>query len=428
MPLPPEPPARRRVTGCRHLAPLLLLALAGCSHGPSTFAELQAPIAPGAESGAASIEIDPANGNALLSWVAGGPDGWRIWFARSRDRGVSWSTPVPVSPPGEPLLLDLDSSPILVCDEEHHIGIGWSTAVYLPGRLEHTSDVRFSRSMDGGRTWAPPVTVNDDVATGPAGHSHQAFGVYPDGSLLAAWLDDRPGAERLDADVSEGVDASVYVARSMDFGAHWGPNSAQWSRACRGCRVAVAVDVLARPLLTFRKHYPGQIRDVVLGRPDGPPERMFNDYWTAPEEPSAGTSLVISRDGTLRSVWYTGATGRAGVWFRQNLPEQLDSTATPIPLIRAERVPAIVADLGKAGMSGSLIACDADTTGGSGLTLVRVDSSGDRVAERIVVPGTEGAHSPHVGSINRRRYAFVAWTDRHDGISRLRLLRWDLHR
>jgi len=428
MPVLPQSPARRRARVCRGLVPIVALALAGCSHGPSTFVELQPPKAPGPESGAPSIEIDPTNGDALLSWVAGGPDGWRVWFARSRDRGVTWSIPVAVSPPGEPLLLDLDSSPIVVCDDEHHVGIGWSTAVYPPGRLEHTGDVRFARSMDGGRTWDAVSTVNDDAANGPSRHSHQGFAVYPDGSLLAAWLDDRPGSERLDADVSEGVDASIYVARSLDFGAHWGPNSAQWSRACRGCRVAVAVDLMMRPLLSFRKHFPGQIRDVMIARPDGPSARLFDDHWVAPGEPSAGASLVLSRDGTLRSVWYTGALGREGVWFRQDLPELLDSTASPIALIHAARDPVINADLGKAGMSGSLIACDADTTGASAVMLVRVASTGRQVVESIVVPGSEGAHYPCVGSVNTRRYAFVAWTDRHDGISKLRLLRWDLHR
>jgi hypothetical protein len=320
------------------------------------------------------------------------------------------------------------SSPILVCDDERHVGIAWSTAVYLPGRLERASDLRFSRSLDGGRTWDPPATVNDDVANGPGQHSHHGVAVYPDGSLLAAWLDDRPGAERLDADVSEGSDASIYIARSLDFGAHWGQNSPQWSRASRGCRVAVAVDLIMRPLFSFRKHYPGHVRDVVMGRPDGPAVRLFYDDWPAPGEPSAGASLVISRDGTLRSVWYTGAPGRAGVWFCQDLPELVDSTDVPLPLIRGERVPPITADLGKAGVSGSLIACDSDTTGTSGLTLVRVNSNGRRVEERMVVPGTQDASHPYVGSINTRRYAFVAWTDRRDGMSKLRLLRWNLNR
>jgi len=428
MAVPPKTPARPSANLRHGVLLLALLALGGCSHGPSTFVELQPPKAPGIESGAPAIEIDPTNGDAMMSWMAGGADGWRIWFSRSKDRGVTWSTPVAVSPPGEPLQLDLESSPIVVRDDEHHIGVGWNTAVYPPGMPGQTSDVRFARSMNGGRTWDPAATVNDDVASGPSRHSHQSFAVYPDGSLLAAWLDDRPGGERLDADETEGADASVYIARSLDFGAHWGANSAQWSRASRGCRVAVAVDLMMRPLLSFRKHFPGQIRDVMLARLDSPPIRVFTDRWQAPAEPSAGTSLVISRDGTLRSVWYTGAPGREGVWFRQDLPELLDSTAAPIELVHAARDPVIDADLGLAGMSGSLIACDSDTTGASALMLVRVASSGDRVAERIVVPGTEGAHSPYVGSINTRRYVFVAWTDRHGGTSKVRLLRWDLHR
>lgn len=426
-PVPPRPAPRRGVV-TRLVAPLVLFALSGCWHKPSTFVELTPPVAPGPESGAPSVEIDPATGDALLAWVAGGVGEWRLWFSRSHDRGVTWSAPVAVSPPGEPIQLDVDSSPILVCDEDHHVGIAWSTAVYLPGRLEHTSDLRFARSADGGRHWDPPTTVNDDVANGPGHHSHHGIAVYPDGGLLAAWLDDRPGGERLDADESEGSDAAVYVARSTDFGAHWGANSPQWSRACRGCRVAVAVDLLARPLISFRKHYPGHLRDVVLARLDGPAVRAFDDRWQAPDEPSAGTSLVISRDGTLRSVWYTGAPGREGVWFRQDLPELLDSTATPLPLIRAVGKPVITSDIGKAGISGSLIACDADTAGGDGLTLVRVASNGRRVEERIVVPNTQGAAYPYVGSINTRPYAFVGWTERHDGISKLKLLRWDLHR
>jgi hypothetical protein len=106
----------------------------------------------------------------------------------------------------------------------------------------------------------------------------------------------------------------------------------------------------------------------------------------------------------------------------------MDSSRTPIPLILAERQPVISCDIGKAGISGSLIACDADTTGGDGLTLVRVASNGRQVAERLVVPGAQGAAYPYVGSIHTRPYAFVGWTERHDGISKLRLLRWDLHR
>src|SRR5262252_8871284 len=107
MPVPLHTPARPTVRARRGLLPLLLLAIAGCSRGPSTFVELKPPSAPGPESGAPSIEIDPTNGDPMLTWMAGGPDGWRIWFSRSKDRGVTWSAPALVSPAEEPLQLDL---------------------------------------------------------------------------------------------------------------------------------------------------------------------------------------------------------------------------------------------------------------------------------------------------------------------------------
>src|SRR5262249_35557146 len=137
--------------------------------------------------------------------------------------------------------------------------------------------VRFARSMDGGRTWDAPATVNDDIASGPGQHAYQTVSALPDGSLLAAWLDSRPGGERLDADETEGIDASVYAARSLDFGAHWGPNVAQWSRACTASRVALAVDAFGRVLVGFRRHYPGYVRDVVLARMDHPSGRANDD-------------------------------------------------------------------------------------------------------------------------------------------------------
>src|SRR6185503_11156022 len=121
MPVPPDRRLRRHPVSAPGFALIVLFALAGCSHGPSTYTPLTPPFAPGAESGAPSVEIDPRNGDALLAWVAGGPGEWRLWFARSHDRGATWSAPVLVTPPGEAIQLDLDTSPILVCDDERHV-------------------------------------------------------------------------------------------------------------------------------------------------------------------------------------------------------------------------------------------------------------------------------------------------------------------
>jgi len=90
--------------------------------------------------------------------------------------------------------------------------------VYLLCSLDPTGadpyDVHFSRSTDGGRTWAQAVRVNDE----PPGTAWQWFGVLsvaPSGRLDAAWYDTRHGP----AEVSE-----VFYAYSTDAGLTWSPN------------------------------------------------------------------------------------------------------------------------------------------------------------------------------------------------------------
>jgi len=412
------------------LLPGLVLAalLAGCGSRPSRFTPLEPPRASAPEASGPGLVIDPASGDVMLCWLAGADSTWRIWFARSRDRGRSWSAPVAVSPPGEPVSLDPESSPVMVSGGKGQVGLAWSTSVAIPGQPDPASDVRFARSRDGGRTWSAPVTVNDDAANGPGHHSRHSLEVLPDGALIAAWIDGRPGGERLDADESEGIDASIQAARSNDFGLSWGANAPEWSRVCPACRVGLAADLIGRPVVAFRRHFPGQVRDVVVGRLDSPPVRAHIDEWSAPDAPACSPVIEFSRDATLRLAWYTGAPGWEGVWFRETLPELLDSVSVPLPVLRGDRLPIVHVGLGEAGMSGSLVACDADSTGERALTLVRVVPSGRRVAERVVVPGTRGASYPSVAASPVRRDAYVAWTTRERGRSEIRLLRWNAGR
>jgi hypothetical protein len=98
----------------------------------------------------------------------------------------------------------------------------------------------------------------------------------------------------------------------------------------------------------------------------------------------------------------------------------MDSTRAPLALIRGERDPVISSDIGKAGHVG--LADRVRTPTPAAATASRSSASSPtalRVEERIVVPQAQGASHPYVGSINTRRYAFVAWTERHDGVSKL---------
>lgn len=416
-------------------AALALLALSswswfgvGCAGKPSVVTALTPPQVPAADAGDAAIACDPRNHDVLLCWVAGDSAGFRIWFARSADHGATWSQPVTVTPEGEPLRMQPESSPRLVCENDGHIGIAWSTSVPVAGRPSLASDVRFSGSADGGRTWSRAVTINDDTASGPGGHAFHALAVRADGALYAAWLDGRPGADSLVTDDPDAHDASIHFARSDDHGATWGKNLAQWSRVCPCCRVSLVVDPSGIPYTAFRKRFPGDVRDIVVGRPGFPPNRLFEDDWRVGGCPLAGPPLVLSRDGSLRIAWFTGAEGHAGVWFRQVLPDMIDSTAKPVAVLVSEQLPTVHVDVGEAGMSGSVIACDADSTGARQLTLARVESSGRRLVERFVVPGTRGATHPRVATAQNGRLAYVVWNT-HDGDrGQLHMARWDVGR
>ena len=130
----------------------------------------------------------------------------------------------------------------------------------------------------------------------------------------------------------------------------------------------------------------------------------------------------------MRIAWYTGAPDFEGVWFRESLPELMDSVATPLEVLRGRGLPTVHIGIGEAGMSGTLLACDADSTGARRLTLVRVEPSGRHVRERFVVPGTEGASYPRVAAEPIGSTAYVAWACRTGDHSQLRLLRWNAGR
>jgi hypothetical protein len=106
----------------------------------------------------------------------------------------------------------------------------------------------------------------------------------------------------------------------------------------------------------------------------------------------------------------------------------MDSTTAPVPVLVGDRLPTVHIGIGEGGMSGTLLALDADSAGTDQLTLARVEPTGRRVAERFVVPGTQGASYPSVATERAASVAYVVWTIPVGGHSALRLARWTLGR
>ena len=407
---------------------LLVLLLSGCRNSSSRVASLQPPHITGAEAGDPVIACDPASDDVLLAWIAGESTSYRVWFARSADRGEHWSVPVAVSPPGEPLRIHPESSPRMVCDGAGRVAMAWSTSVDIAGRRFPASDLRCARSLDGGAHWSEALTVNDDTASGPGSHTFHDLALLPQGGLVAAWLDSRPGGDGNGPGPGEGHDASIHMAQSRDFGGHWSANAAKWSRVCPCCRVSLATDSLGTVYASYRKHFPDGIRDIVTTRADEPPMRAHTDGWQIEGCPHSGPPIAASPDGCVRLAWFTGSDGRAGVWFRQSRRMEFDSSAVALPVLVSEQLPTVHVGLADAGTHGTLIACDSDSTGHKQLTLARVEASGRAIAERFVVPGTRGVSHPKLTTANAGATAYLVWTTHKGDRSELQLARWDVGR
>jgi hypothetical protein len=404
----------------------LLAALAGCAPRASRVTSLTPPGVPGSIGRDPSIALDPRTNDVLLTWLAGDSAALRVWFARSTDRGATWSEPFAVSPPGEPLEPQGEATPRVACDTQGRIAILWATGGEGPGGTRPASELRFIRSLDRGTSWSAPVTLHQGRTDVPRTQRFHDLYSTDEGRLVAAWLVNPALGDTSHRVAGEG--ARIHIAASPDFGGTWAPVAAEWSQVCPCCRVAVGMDLTGSTFAAFRRHYEDGGCDVALARPDGPPVHAYPDGWTIEECPRSGPGFEVARDGTLRVAWFAGVPGRTGVWFRQSAPERYDTTATPLRLTSTRATEPLHVAVGDAGMSGTLVACDGDSLAAGALTLFRIEASGRRLVERLAVPGAREAVRPQVAATNRAPLAYVAWTERDGAGRRLRLLRWDVAR
>ena len=121
------------------------------------------PVAPDA----AEFQYAPAisrssNGNLYVAWAAGG-----IFTARSLDGGQNWQPPVSVH--DEPLGRFWGGVDLIV-DREDTIFLAWHDArhtVFIPTPPNWYFDVFLSYSEDDGQSWSANIQLNDDPVVNP---------------------------------------------------------------------------------------------------------------------------------------------------------------------------------------------------------------------------------------------------------------------
>mgnify|MGYP001183608480 CR=1 FL=1 len=361
-----------------------------------------------------TVAVDPVAGGVVLAWVGESDGRADVYFARIPAGGEAGS-PVRVNDvpgdaaPHEQAPAQGGGGP------EGNIYVVWQNNTPIEGRRFPASDLRFARSTDGGRTFEPAITVNDDAGGLPASHTFHDLAVAADGTIYISWIDSRERA-RMEAEANgsagDGLPGpEIRIARSDDGGRSFGPSVVVDRDSCPCCRTALAVGPDGAVYVAWRKVHEGNVRDIVVarsedgGRTFGPPVRVHADDWVLDGCPHAGPSIDVDAAGRLHVAWYTGREGRQGVYYAVS-EDGGRSFGPPVALVEGEWVPISLVRLAVDPRGGVWFAWD-DRRGETRTVQLAYAAEGGRPRPVDAVPVPGGA--PVVAVQGNTRV--VAWLD-----------------
>jgi hypothetical protein len=267
------------------------------------------------------------DGKTVLAWFAQQGHDNNLFVAQPG----SEPTPVRVNPEG--LFVDsLHQPPGLALGPGDEVYVSWSSRKPIPDGGLFASDLRLSRSLDGGRTFDGHLRVNEDR---PISHSFEGLGVASDGTVIVSWIDSRDGAST----------AGTYLARIAERGSRVEHTlKLDEGETCVCCRVDVAAGPRDTVAVAWRKVFPGSIRDMVVGlsRDGGrsfmPAGLAHADRWKINACPHRGGSVAMDDRGRVYLAWYTETVdGQPRMLFavgdgaRFSAPARLNSSTGSIP-------------------------------------------------------------------------------------------------
>lgn len=391
--------------------------LAACSGGEEGQAA-PGPVATVVESGAShpTVAVSPETGRGYIAWVGTENDVHNVLLATIEPGSLEVSEPRQVNDiPGDAAPHE-QAPPQVVLGEGETVYVIWQNNTIHEGRRFPTSDLRMAVSRDGGKSFAPAITVNDDVGEVASSHTFHNVAISSDGKLAVSWIDnrrqDRIRAENPGVPDSELPDAGgpdIRVAWSIDGGQSFTSSQLVDTGSCPCCRTGLTVGPDGTTYVAWRKRFEGEIRDIVVATAPpgstefGDPVRVHADDWEFPGCPHAGPSLVTDPDGRLHVGWYTGKDERQGLWYTVS-DNRGASFAMPVPFVTGDWVPPSQVSLSL--MGGEVVAAWEDRTGDQGMIVMGTPGAGE---EGVAVSGRIEGRGPAVAAAHGN--ALVAWLD-----------------
>ncbi|MFK8049860.1 MAG: hypothetical protein AB8B81_15645 [Halioglobus sp.] len=242
----------------------------------------------------------------------------RVYVTSSTDLGHSFADAVAVNAIAEPIYARGENRPKLVHGPNGKLFVSWTRK--LANRF--SGDIRFSRSLNGGKSFETPLTVNDDGLQ--ISHRFDALKVTPSGKVFLTWLDKRDKV-KLQSEGKNYPGAALYYAVSEDRGASFKPNIKVADNSCECCRIAIANYRQDKVAVMWRHIFEGGIRDhalAILGADKATaPVRATVDDWQIDACPHHGPDIALSSDGMrYHMTWFTNGKLHKGLYYGRMSP------------------------------------------------------------------------------------------------------------
>lgn len=239
-------------------------------------------------------------------------DAGRVMVDHSDDRGRTFSTPVAVNPQPEKIGAEGELRPKIALGKSGEIYVSWTQALAKP----YAGHIRFSRSLDGGKSFSGPMVVNRN--RDPITHRFDSLAVADDGTVYVAWIDKRD-LQAAQAAGKPYAGAAVYYAVSRDGGTRFDAEYKVADSSCECCRIGLATEPGGTAVMFWRHVYEGSIRDHAVARigPSGvlkEPVRASYGNWKLDACPHHGGSIARGGDWGWHLAWYDGNEAKPGLY------------------------------------------------------------------------------------------------------------------
>lgn len=265
-------------------------------------------------------------------WIAFEQQG-HVYVTSSNNAGRTFTPAIQVNNVAEDIYTNGENRPKIMLDSEQRIFVSWTKKT--PGRF--SGDIRFSRSINKGKSFSAPITVNTDQQL--IGHRFDALTINQRDEIFIVWFDKRDQAHAKKNNMDYRGTA-LYYAVSSDHGVSFSENQKIADHSCECCRIALDFNQQNELHILWRHIFNKNTRDHALIKmnPDNTPAaltRVTFDDWHIDACPHHGPDLSIDNNENIHIAWYTQGVKQQGIFYRRidkldnnlEIKHSMDSTA-----------------------------------------------------------------------------------------------------